>query len=266
MSSVKLFDGDTQEQALGRVRAEIDAIDLQIQTLLNRRAECAQRVADIKHAFGADSPVFYRPEREAQVLRRAMERNEGPLPGKEIARLFREVMSVCLAHEHPMSIGFLASESEAAALKQFGHSVTPISFSTATAMFNALAEGELHYALVELSSVSESVDKSSNLLALLTAHHFNVVGEVVLADRQYRVLGQQDISPSGVDKSAAIISGISSIELSNLDDLELHVTSGDLTYIEFSNYLTEQALSSKLADLGDHISFHFLGSFPRAVI
>ena len=266
MSSVKLFDGDTQEQALGRVRAEIDTIDLQIQTLLNRRAECAQRVAEIKHAFGADSPVFYRPEREAQVLRRVMERNEGPLPGKEIARLFREVMSVCLAHEHPMNIGFLANESEAAALKQFGHSVRPISFTTASAMLNALAGGELHYALVELSSANVGVDESSNIHALLTAHHFNVVGEVVLADRQYRVLGQQDINPSGDDKSAAIVSGIASIELSNFDDLELHVTSGDLTYLEFSNYLSKEALSAKLSGLGNHITIHFLGSFPRAVI
>lgn len=266
MSSVKSFDGDTQEQALGRVRAEIDAIDLQIQTLLNRRAECAQRVADIKHEFGADSPVFYRPEREAQVLRRAMERNEGPLPGKEIARLFREVMSVCLAHEHPMNIGFLAAETDAAALKQFGHSVTPISFTSASTLLNALAEGELHYALVELRSDSESVDDASNLLSLLTAHRFNVVGEVVLGDRQYRVLGQQDIAPSGEDKSAVILSGIGVNELSTLDDAELSITSGDLAYVEFASYLTEEALLAKLSGLGKGISIHFLGSFPRAVI
>jgi hypothetical protein len=79
-------------------------------------------------------------------------------------------------------------------------------------------------------------------------------------------LGQQDISPSGDDKSAAIVSGIASIELSNFDDLELRVTSGDLTYIEFSNYLSKEALSAKLSGLGDHITIHFLGSFPRAVI
>ena len=39
---------DTRD--LEKVRADIDAIDLAIQELINRRAECAQRVAEIKMA------------------------------------------------------------------------------------------------------------------------------------------------------------------------------------------------------------------------
>ena len=113
----------TQEQELGQLRQDIDQIDQQIQTLINQRATCAQRVAEVKQLYqGSHDAVFYRPEREAQVLRRVMERNQGPLDDEEMARLFRELMSACLAHEQPMRIAFLGPQgtfTQAAALKHF---------------------------------------------------------------------------------------------------------------------------------------------------
>ena len=90
----------TDEQ-LETIRARIDAIDGQLLTLISDRARCAQEVAEIKlAAVQSDtqaSPMFYRPEREAQVLRAIQDRNPGPLPGDYMARIFREIMSSCLA-------------------------------------------------------------------------------------------------------------------------------------------------------------------------
>ena len=116
---------------LDQVRADIDAIDLEIQTLINQRARCAQRVAEIKldevnAASGQESTevVFYRPEREAQVLRSIIERNEGPLEGENLARIFREIMSACLALERPLQVAYLGPEgtfTQAASIKHFGH-------------------------------------------------------------------------------------------------------------------------------------------------
>jgi len=57
-----------------------------------RRARFAQQVGISKSATGR-AVDFYRPEREAQVLRMALKRNQGPLRDEEIARLFREIMS-----------------------------------------------------------------------------------------------------------------------------------------------------------------------------
>ena len=74
----------SEEQALQAVRHQIDEIDLQIQQLLNKRTQCAQEVAQIKVANGEQND-FYRPEREAMVLRNVMARNEGPLPDKAMA-------------------------------------------------------------------------------------------------------------------------------------------------------------------------------------
>ena len=78
------------------MRARIDAVDEQIHDLINERARLAQQVGISKHADG-HTVDFYRPEREAEVLRRAQERNRGPLRDEEVLRLFREIMSACLA-------------------------------------------------------------------------------------------------------------------------------------------------------------------------
>src|SRR5688572_9038771 len=63
---------------LEKIRAQIDELDQQIQKLINERARCAQQIAGIKQAGGEQTP-FYRPEREAQILRAIQERNTGPL-------------------------------------------------------------------------------------------------------------------------------------------------------------------------------------------
>ena len=89
------------DQALQALRLRIDSLDEKILELISDRARCAEEVARVKMATLAEGevPVFYRPEREAQVLKRVMERNRGPLGNEDMARLFREIMSSCLALE-----------------------------------------------------------------------------------------------------------------------------------------------------------------------
>ena len=102
--------------------------------MLNDRARLARQVGISKHADG-HTVDFYRPEREAQVLRMARERNKGPLRTEEILRLFREIMSACLAQEEPLKVAFLGPEgtfSQTAALKHFGHSVRALALRPST--------------------------------------------------------------------------------------------------------------------------------------
>ena len=112
------------EQELKALRVRIDALDTKVLELISERARCAQEVARVKMASLAEGevPVFYRPEREAQVLKRVMERNQGPLGNEEMARLFREIMSSCLALEQPLKVAYLGPEgtfTQAAAIKHF---------------------------------------------------------------------------------------------------------------------------------------------------
>ena len=110
---------------LAEVRARIDAVDEQIHTLINERAKLAQLVG-ISKADAGHTVDFYKPEREAQVLRMARERNRGPLRDEEVLRLFREIMSACLAQQEPLKVAFLGPEgtfTQTAVLTHFGHSV-----------------------------------------------------------------------------------------------------------------------------------------------
>ena len=64
-----------------KLRNEIDRIDEEILARLAERARCAQRVGEIKRGV-----MYYRPEREAQVLRRLAELNPGPLSAAAVSR------------------------------------------------------------------------------------------------------------------------------------------------------------------------------------
>ena len=82
---------------LAELRAQIDALDADILAKLSARARCAQQVGESKRAEGSTQVAYYRPERERQVLERVAALNAGPLPDQEVMRLFREIMSACLA-------------------------------------------------------------------------------------------------------------------------------------------------------------------------
>lgn len=150
----------TEQQALQIIRDEIDSTDLQIQALLNKRTAMAEEVARIKIANGEQNGDFYRPDREAMVLRKIMERNEGPLDAKEMARLFREIMSACLAAEKPLQVAYLGPEgsfTQAAALKQFGGSVELHSMSTIADVFHAVETGAANYGIVPVENSTEGM-------------------------------------------------------------------------------------------------------------
>jgi chorismate mutase/prephenate dehydratase len=169
-----------EAQQLRAIRDEIDALDLQIQAAISQRARLAQEVARIK--LGADPQgLFYRPEREAHVLRRVMERNQGPLSDEEIARLFREIMSACLALEQPLHIAFLGPEgtfTQAAALKQFGHSVATQPFNSIPDVFREVESGSCHYGVVPVENSTEGV--VSHTLDMFLGSPLRICGEVTL--------------------------------------------------------------------------------------
>ncbi len=169
------------EEKLSVIRQKIDSLDIQIQELINQRAACADEVARIKESEGVERAVFYRPEREAQVLRMVKARNKGPLAAEEMARLFREIMSACLAHELPMHIGFLGPEgtyTHAAVLKHFGHSVKNKPLSTIDEVFREVEAGAVNYGVVPVENSTEGV--VNHTLDSFMNSSLSVCGEVEL--------------------------------------------------------------------------------------
>jgi len=167
------------EDKLKAVRDRIDALDRQIQDLINERAACAKEVAALKN--GDDGATFYRPEREADILRKIIERNQGPLSGEEMARLFREIMSACLALEQPLRIAYLGPEgtfTQAAALKHFGHSVQTDSRLGIDEVFRDVEAGACHYGVVPVENSTEGV--ITHTLDMFLNSPLKITGEVQL--------------------------------------------------------------------------------------
>jgi chorismate mutase/prephenate dehydratase len=168
------------EERLADIRERIDELDVRIQTLINERAAAAQEVARIKVDAGPDA-VFYRPEREAQVLRSVKARNQGPLGAEAMARLFREIMSECLALELPLKIAFLGPEgtfTQAAALKHFGHAVGTVPMAAISDVFQEVETGGCHYGVVPIENSSEGV--VSHTLDMFMQSPLQICGEVTL--------------------------------------------------------------------------------------
>ncbi|WP_221801219.1 prephenate dehydratase [Oceanobacter mangrovi] len=173
----------TEAQELEQLRQSIDSIDRQIQELINQRARCAQQVAEVKERYAApgEQVVFYRPEREAQVLRSVMERNEGPLSGEGMARLFREIMSQCLALEEPLNVAFLGPEgtfTQQATVKHFGHSVQCKSQVSIADVFREVESGSANYGVVPVENSTEGV--VTHTLDSFFDSNLHVCGEVTL--------------------------------------------------------------------------------------
>jgi chorismate mutase/prephenate dehydratase len=163
---------------LGAIRAQIDDIDARIQSLLNERARHAQRVGISKSSSGR-AVDFYRPEREAQVLRKVLERNEGPLRDEELARLFREIMSACLAQQEPLKVAFLGPEgtfTQAAVLKHFGASVRTLPLPAIDEVFHEVEGGIADFGVVPIENSTEGT--VNHTLDMFLSTSLKICGEV----------------------------------------------------------------------------------------
>ena len=179
---------DNGADALARLREQIDGIDRQLLALLSDRARCAQAVAKVKAESG--DTQFYRPEREAQILRAVKQNNPGPLAAEEMARLFREIMSACLALEQPVKVAFLGPEgtfTQAAALKHFGHSAVAIPLSAIDEVFREVAAGAASYGVVPVENSTEGV--VNHTLDSFLDSNLQICGEVELRIHQHLLIG-----------------------------------------------------------------------------
>ncbi|HWV17906.1 MAG TPA: prephenate dehydratase [Rhodocyclaceae bacterium] len=164
-----------EKEELGKLRDGIDAIDSEVLRLINERAKIAHRIGEIKQG------VIYRPEREAQVLRRLAESNPGPLSAEAVQRISREIMSACLALEQPLRIAYLGpagTYTESAAQKHFGAAPTLNSLPSIDDVFRAVEAGNVDYGVIPVENSTEGAVGRS--LDLLLNSPLQVCGEVHL--------------------------------------------------------------------------------------
>lgn len=170
---------------LAAVRAQIDGIDRQIQSLIAERALWAHQVGKAKGKLAA-AVDYYRPEREAQVLRQVVDRNTGPLSDDVLVRLFREIMSACLAQQEPLKIGYLGPEgtfSQQAVQKHFGHSAKGLPLASVEEVFDEVAAGNADFGVVPVENSGQGTIQST--LDMFLSSPLKICGEVELRVHQY---------------------------------------------------------------------------------
>jgi chorismate mutase/prephenate dehydratase len=176
--------------SLKQLRARIDALDLEILKLVSERASAAHAIGRLK-----DDGTVYRPEREAQVLRRLAGANPGPLPDKVIMHLFTEVISACRALEDAFSVASLGPRgtfSEEAVVKHFGGQAPVVLCTSIDEVFRSVESGSVGYGIVPIENSTEGAVGRS--LDLLLSTPLKICGEVLLPVRQNLLSKSSDIS------------------------------------------------------------------------
>lgn len=182
----------TNKGPLEDIRKRIDEIDATLQEMVSERAECARKVAEIKTEQG-DTEHFYRPEREAQVLRAVQERNQGPLSDEAITGIFREIMAECLALEKPLKVAFLGPEgtyTHSAAVKHFGSRIESEPVSSIEEVFRLVEAGGANFGVVPIENSSEGV--VNHTLDLFMKSNLTISGEVTLRIRHNLMSKEND--------------------------------------------------------------------------
>jgi chorismate mutase/prephenate dehydratase len=181
------------DDAIAALRGKIDAVDEELQRLIAERAAYAKEIGLVK---GLTHTVeFYRPEREAQVLRKVVERNDGPLRDEEMVRLFRELMSACLAQEEPLKVAYLGPEgtfTQSAVFKHFGHSVHALAVPTIDEVFHEVESGTADFGIAPIENSSEGTVNIHTLDMFLTSP-LKICGEVELRIHQHLMGRMHDL-------------------------------------------------------------------------
>ena len=169
------------EQRMSELRVMIDAVDDELLQLLNRRAALTTEVGDVKRASGTVTE-FYRPEREARILRRLVEANPGPLPDEDLVRVMREIISTCLSLEHALRVAYLGPEgtyTHAAVMKHFGGAIEPVANTSVGEVFREVESRACDYGVVPIeNSVGGSINQT---LDCLSESSLRICAEIVLA-------------------------------------------------------------------------------------
>jgi chorismate mutase/prephenate dehydratase len=166
------------EQALARLRAEIDAVDRDILAELNKRAELVKRVGELKRE-GRTS--VYRAARERDLVDALVRGNRGAFPASGIRAVFREIVSATRSLEARLRIAYLGPEgtfSHAAARASFGEQADYVAVATIGDVITAVERKEADHGVVPVENSTDGV--VTQTLDALVDTRLALCGETVL--------------------------------------------------------------------------------------
>ena len=161
------------------IRAQIDAIDDEINVLLARRAACG---IAMKAAKGGKN--IYRPAREQQIIKRVLAGHRGVLPQAVVRAIFTEIIASVRNLEESLTVACLGpagSYSHEAARRYFGSTSQIMPVESLAEVVRAVEAGNAKAGLLPIENSTEgSVAETHKLLA---ATNLKIIGETTLTVR-----------------------------------------------------------------------------------
>jgi chorismate mutase len=140
--------------SLAELRKEIDAIDEQMHRLLMQRGDIIDRLIQVKQTQEVGSA--FRPAREADMMRRLVQRHRGILPLDTVESIWRVIISSFTYVQAPFSVHADVSISETAmrdsARFHFGFIEPYVAHFSAAAAVDAVAKSKGDLAMVSATS------------------------------------------------------------------------------------------------------------------
>ena len=163
---------------LQALRTGIDSVDEEIVRLLDRRAQLARRIGEIKQKEGLEA---YAPARERAVLDRVVALGAGEFPKRGLEAVFREIISSSISLEARLKVAYLGPEAtftHEAALRAFGTSVELEPQVTVAEVFTRVERGEAEHGIVPVENSMEGA--VTHTLDELMNSPLKICGEVYL--------------------------------------------------------------------------------------
>ena len=155
-----------QIPGLAELREQIDDVDAQLLELLNRRAGLSLAVGEAKKQV---SGRVFDPAREARLLERLAERNQGPLKNEHVTAIWRAVLSASRALQKPCTAAYLGPEgtfSYFAARDFLGESMTFVPCRNFNEIFRGISLGSFDAGVIPLeNSIHGTVAQNFDLFS-----------------------------------------------------------------------------------------------------
>lgn len=179
------------QKALRKIRDRIDAIDLQLLSLLRERLDCAKEVGRIK---SKDDMPKWDPKRERQIFERLNKANAGDFPQQSLDSIFQEIITTCRLSQKKIAVAYLGPEatfSNLAGVEHFGHSADYRPMETIEDVFIEIERDRVHYGVVPVENSIEGAVTST--LDSFMKYNVKICGELNLCISHYLVNQSGDI-------------------------------------------------------------------------
>jgi chorismate mutase len=143
-----------QPPSLGALRAEIDRIDAEVHRLLMERGDIIDRLIKVKRT--SESGSAFRPAREADMMRRLVERHRGILPLDTVESIWRVIIASFTYVQAPFRVHVDLSAGEAAMRDSerfhFGFTVPLVGHTDASGVVASVAASKGDLGLVSATA------------------------------------------------------------------------------------------------------------------